>query len=652
MPASFYNLSFTLVIVLWAQLMFGFEHVASAQETIEINTAKFEIPLRLGKSVYVFEDTTQSLTINDILWSRSFGEALNGPNELRGVYWLKLTLKNNTAYDREVVVTGFQSIDSRLYLPLPSGEIFTAAYGSFIKRRELNLGDGRTHVSFNLKAGVLQDIYFRVHGRGFKGELTDASTFRQAQDKQQIQDFLFFGACLIFVIYSLVQFTVYRFWPYLWLAVFAMGMGMYAVAVQGYFVNWFLPNSPEVGTNFTMVWSQVGQMGMLFLAISFLRLKSRFPLWYKVFVGLVWLTVVRVIVGVCITWFYQDYGLMTNLTLKLLMIDIAFFHLLLFSIWKQVNQSGRIFLIGLVLFGFALIIGSFTWMYIFNSKSLVLMYITTLSSLLQVLIFSIALGVQMRQHERDKNTALNKINIILKEQNIKIESEVIDRTKVISEQKVILEQRNERIETLFKEIHHRVKNNLQLISSLLNMQQEWSGSKGSAEAIEESRSRVVAMSMIHQFLYRTDDIATIDFRDYVIELVKKIDSIQTKKIKYKLVVNFEEHTNFDLDTSIPLGLIINELLTNSYKHTVVEKNDLQITLDLHSNTDGMLSLVYRDNGAPLPDSLEVMTKKGFGLRLASRLAAQLYGSLVYDFDQGNKFTVQFANEALRLTLVD
>jgi len=158
--------------------------------------------------------------------------------------------------------------------------------------------------------------------------------------------------------------------------------------------------------------------------------------------------------------------------------------------------------------------------------------------------------------------------------------------------------------------------------------------------------------MIHQFLYRTDDIATIDFRDYVIELAEKINSIQTEKIEYHLSVDFDCHPNFDLDTSISLGLILNELLTNSYKHAISKNHYLEILLKLQLRKDGMFNLTCQDNGYPMPHTFEQMTKKGFGLKLASRLTKQLHGSLSYSYNSGNTFTIVFADEKKRMTLVD
>lgn len=624
-----------------------------AQQVTEINSERFNINVG-GEYRQFFEDTDGVLEIEDVWGADSlFDQGATGTKSSGAYYWVRVSLINTTPYDLRVMATGPRTVNSKLFKKNPDGSLHKGFFGSFVAQKDLKEGDSRTHTVFTLRAGVQEDVYFKVHGRAFTASFTDALSFEQAHHKDLLQNYLFFGACFILILYSLIQALVYRKRMFLYLTLFALGNAMYAFAVRGYFVDWFMPNLPEDGLNFTLVWAQLGHLGGLLLAINFLELKQKFPRWYKVFVALVLLMIFRTSYGVYLTAVHQDYGGMTNMGLYTLLIDIVIFKVMLFALWKKVSAPQRVFLIGLVLFGFALITALITWKFNFITNfRLVLLYTASMASLSQVIIFSIALGIRMRQHEVDKNIALDKLNITLKEQNRKIESEVVDRTKEINAQKLVLEERNDRIETLFKEVHHRVKNNLQLISSLLNMQQEWSSTEDPAKAIEDSRSRVVAMSMIHQFLYRTDDIASIDFKEYAEELVNKLDAIQVERVPYKLQLEFESNRTFDIDTSISLGLILNELVTNSYKHAVLSRRKLELTIGLKARGNGMFNLQYKDNGEAIKEPFAEVIKKGFGLRMASRLAKQLHGKLDYTYDQGNLFTINFANEEARKSLTD
>ncbi|PIQ48886.1 MAG: hypothetical protein COW03_07770 [Cytophagales bacterium CG12_big_fil_rev_8_21_14_0_65_40_12] len=638
-----------LMIILFAFLA---QKEASGQKKTLIENDRFNISISTGDGLLAFEDSTGSLTIHDVVDSELFNQGLNGPNSPTGVYWVKVTLMNTTPYDMDVVATQPRSIETILYKQ--EGEVFfRALFGAFQKKSDLNKGDSRSHVSFKLKAGLPNDIYFKVSGRSFTATFVDSKTFVAAQSRSQLQDFLFFGACAILIIYTLVQFLIYRKISYLWLLMFTLGTGMYAFCIRGYFIDWLMPEMPKTGLNFSFVWSQVGQLGAILLAIDFLQLKSKFPAWYKVFLGLILLLVFRTSYGVYLTAVLDDYGTMTNMGLFTLLFDIAAYTVLLFSVWKKVNVSRKVFLCGLILFGLGLIIVIVIWKSsLITDYRLFLLYTGSLCSLAQVLIFSIALGIELRQHEVDKNIALDDLNTALKDQNQKVEMEVVERTREVNLQKEQLQDRNEKIETLFKEIHHRVKNNLQMISSLLNMQQDFVGDDSSSRALADSRSRVSAMSIIHQFLYKTDDIDQLDFKEYIEELSAKIDELYGGKVSIQLLMNFDKDYSYDLDTSISLGLILNELFTNAYKYAASEDQELMIKINLNEQHQGYYQLDFIDNGDAMKAPFSELVNKGFGLRLSSRLARQLQGTFSYEYDHGNKFSIIFASMETRMALAD
>ena len=646
LPGGLCALLFTIYFICCSQKSFS-------QEVVEINSERFEITFDSPEKLWYFEDTTAQLSIAEVWQADSlFDQGASGSGVFFARYWVKVALQNNTPYDIEVVATEPRTIDSWVYKKEEDG-FFKARFGSFTKKRDINPGDTRTHVSLKLKAGKVEYLYFQGEQREFTASFTDALTFNEAEKRGQWLDALFYGASIIFIFYSIIQFAVYRKRMFFYLTIFAFGYGMYAFAVRGDFVDFLMPNLPKEGLNFSMAWLQIGHLGSLLLTINFLELRSKFPRWHKVFLGLIGLALFKLVFGLYLTIFLEDYVTMTNMSMVTLMIDIITFKVLFFSLWKKVNTSRKVFLVGLVLFGLVLITGIIVWQFFpFGNFRQLLVLIASTASLSQVIVFSIALGIQMRQFEVDKNRALDDLNVVLKEQNKKIEQEVVDRTAEINAQNIQLEERNDRIETLFREVHHRVKNNLQLISSLLNMQQEWSSTEDPAKAIEDSRSRVVAMSMIHQFLYRTDDISTIDFKQYAEELANRLDEIQVERVGYELNLEFDDAYVFDIDTSISLGLILNELITNSYKYALADKRELKIGLYLKKEGDDMYQMMYSDNGPEIKVPFQQLVKKGFGLRLASRLSRQLQGTFAYEFENENRFIITFAGQELRLAMAD
>ncbi|MFY0608463.1 MAG: hypothetical protein JXR10_17215 [Cyclobacteriaceae bacterium] len=214
----------------------------------------------------------------------------------------------------------------------------------------------------------------------------------------------------------------------------------------------------------------------------------------------------------------------------------------------------------------------------------------------------------------------------------------------LQEQQDLLKIRNTKIETLLREVHHRVKNNLQLITSLLEADDLQKNPKKIAALLEDSQSRVATMSLIHQNLYMHDNLATIPFKEYVEELVHHIAEIHYVQ-NLRLKVNSGPY-EFDVDTMVPLGLALNELITNAFKYA---SKDRSCALDIHCQelAEGEFELTIKDEGQPLPKPLSALITEGYGLRLAHRLSNQLMGNLFHTYEQGNRFLIQFWNTERR-----
>ncbi|WP_436517110.1 tetratricopeptide repeat-containing sensor histidine kinase [Ekhidna sp. To15] len=209
--------------------------------------------------------------------------------------------------------------------------------------------------------------------------------------------------------------------------------------------------------------------------------------------------------------------------------------------------------------------------------------------------------------------------------------------------------RNQRIKTkslkekeyLLKEIHHRVKNNLQVISSLLNMQSREANDPEMLDVIKEGQSRVKAMSLIHQKLYQTDDLSEISFEEYAQQLIDQLSALYKRDgLELEKTIDAKD-IRLDIDTAIPLGLILNELISNSFKYAFNEmkKGELQISLERTSKED--LKLVVSDNGSGLPVNLDLSTVKSLGLKLVNILTKQLKGSMDFSSENGARFEINF-----------
>ncbi len=197
-------------------------------------------------------------------------------------------------------------------------------------------------------------------------------------------------------------------------------------------------------------------------------------------------------------------------------------------------------------------------------------------------------------------------------------------------------------EVLLKEIHHRVKNNLQIISSLLNLQSGYIQDKHAGEMFKESRNRVKSMALIHEKLYQSKDLARIDFADYIRHLTAHLlRSYSVHSPTVNLKVNVDK-VLLDIDTALPCGLIINELVSNALKHAFPTGKAGEICVDLHKDQEGKLVLVVGDNGTGLPPEFDFRHTESLGLQLVSTLTDQLEGTLELDQSQGTTFKLSLS----------
>jgi PAS domain S-box-containing protein len=195
-------------------------------------------------------------------------------------------------------------------------------------------------------------------------------------------------------------------------------------------------------------------------------------------------------------------------------------------------------------------------------------------------------------------------------------------------------------ETLLKEIHHRVKNNLQVISGLLNLQSHYIDDESVRSIYKESQNRIKTMALIHEELYQRDDLARINLAEYVRDLTQNLlASYMVKKGSVELVLDIPD-MELNLDTAIPCGLIVNELVSNALKHAFTEEVAGKIAVSVARDGE-VYSLVISDNGKGFPEGVDFRKVKSMGMQLVTVLAEQLGGNVQYSGTSGSTFTVTF-----------
>ena len=196
-------------------------------------------------------------------------------------------------------------------------------------------------------------------------------------------------------------------------------------------------------------------------------------------------------------------------------------------------------------------------------------------------------------------------------------------------------------EVLLKEIHHRVKNNLQIISSLLNLQATHTGNQELAPLLRESQNRVRTMALIHEKLYRSDNLAWIDFGVYLRELANSLfRSYREQAGRVRLNIHAEPIT-LGIDTAVPCGLLVNELVSNALKYAFPDGREGELRIRLTRNEDATCTLVVADTGVGLPEGFDIRESATLGMELIRSLTKQLDGHLEVDRDGGTSFSITF-----------
>lgn len=238
--------------------------------------------------------------------------------------------------------------------------------------------------------------------------------------------------------------------------------------------------------------------------------------------------------------------------------------------------------------------------------------------------------LELRVVERTKE--LLKINKALQD-------EIIERKKAIEKMKSALREKD----ILLKEVHHRVKNNLQVISSLINLQSFQVEDEKVLRLYNQTKNRIKSMALVHEKLYRSDDLSNINFEDYLKDLVNNIyDTFKDENSD--VIVKIEIEKIFvSVDIAISLALIINELASNSFKYAFPDNRQGELYISLKQNEDGNFILLLRDDGIGLPQEIDFTNTTTLGLQLVDILVAQLEGTISVDNSNGTEYTIIFPN---------
>ena len=256
----------------------------------------------------------------------------------------------------------------------------------------------------------------------------------------------------------------------------------------------------------------------------------------------------------------------------------------------------------------------------------------------------VQIEIELKQHRAHLEKLVEERTFELKDSNIKLKQEISERKKAEDQ---IQKDLKEKV-IMLKEIHHRVKNNLQIVSSLFRLQSSTIENPSTLKFLKDSQNRIRSMALVHDQLYQSSDFTKIDMRPYIQELCKHLClsfGFNSDDIDIELNMN---NVDFSLDVAVPCSLLLNELISNALRHAfpLDFKDKPHIFISMKKNEKNEIKLVIKDNGIGLPDGFKIRKTETLGMQLVVTLAEeQLGGTMSSDHNhEGTKFEISFPME--------
>jgi two-component sensor histidine kinase len=244
---------------------------------------------------------------------------------------------------------------------------------------------------------------------------------------------------------------------------------------------------------------------------------------------------------------------------------------------------------------------------------------------------------KLRSQQKEIKLKFNNMSKMLQEKDFQLHQ----KNKLLEEKEMMLIEKD----WIFKEVHHRVKNNLQVLISLLNSQTATLKDQSALSAIQESQDRVQAMVLIHQKLYQSDNVSRINMPSYISDIVTYLQ--ETYNLCQPIRVRLEVEPNeLDVSQAVPLGLIINEAITNAFKHAFPKGRSGTVSLSLNCLEETTYQLTIKDDGIGLPVGYEPAHSRSLGMKLLHGFSRQLGGELLITSHLGMAISLVFAEEQI------
>jgi two-component sensor histidine kinase len=609
-------------------------------------------PVQLQPFLWALEDRSGGRSAADVLHDTGSFVPLDGMQRQSPVstYWLKTELHTSSSVEDPGRVISFSHLTFvDVYLYQDGVLLLHREAGAFRPRSQIADNDGRLYTILPLEAGKTYTLLLRVHHTKHYQPVFDFALqarreyFTNLRFKQSM-DAALQGAVGLFFIYTLLSWTVSRFKAYLGLLLFIGGIGLYVISSTDYLIEWFFPENPSTGWLFNVHFLHLGLLGLYVLMAEFWQLRSNFPRLYRWGRWVPLMLAVSSAASFTVDYFWGNYNLANNINLLLHPLMLVFIIGALVTCWTRLNPAQRYLAYGIILLGasglFLTLDSTLT-----HERSLSMVAAVGDCTILAIfLLFSTGLKEAMRRHELDKQAVLEELTQLQQHQNILLEQKVTERTEELNvsnrrlqKQKHLLAERNTKIETLINELNHRVKNNLQLLYSLLSLQLPMVKDGVSREILKGNIGKIRAMMLVNQKLFTFEKGRTIGLCEFITELASHLQKIYDSKEKTSIRQNIPAGIQLSDKHTLSFGLILSELFTNTFKHAFRDHPDPCISVEATAVSEHLLQFSYSDNGVGLQEG-DNGEKFTMGIPLIKDLTRQMNGQMTISKDSGLSYS--------------
>lgn len=577
----------------------------------------------------VLEDMDNKYTAPELLQNKKRFQLIKlfKPTSATSSFWLITKFTSTKQAEASIYFDHLSFADLYFMADTPGAKLIHRQAGAFRPIENIKEGDSRFDFSIKIDQNtpyiiLIKSRHTKKYLPVFDFYLSERFTFLEAKYKSELNDLWPQGASALLFLYIFLRWITTKHRPFIWLMLFVAAFNLYGIALNRYLIDWFFPSVPSIGWLLPQHFLHFGLLGLYLLLLDSWDIKhknKKLYQWGKILAGgLILLTITVFITN----YYYSNFELAGKITISFLMFLLVYSIALLIKIWKKLSPQELYLAYGLILFFGVIIFGSLSVLIFEEMSYNIIPNLTKAISICIAFLFLMGLNGRLRQNELDNTNYLKELNTLQQHQNEILEESVKERTNE-------LRQRNAHIETLMNEVNHRVKNNLQMLYSLNSLRL---GGKEESEAnniLRDNISRIKAMMLVNESLQLNEDNQQLDLKPFVNSIIDHSKKIFEAEKTVDFEVNIVEGLTLESKLALPLGLIISELIVNSYKHAFRDINSPKISIDVNRSADSW-KIIYSDNGNGLPKNVV----PSFGTSLIQDLSRQISGQMQVLSDAG------------------